>query len=436
MKNKFLKYSLVTAAIVILVVICIFGFKLIKDSSSEGVNELGIVNLEVLISNHPDFAKLMALEEKINALKEQLNQSPNPLKNVGITMKKMQDRAEKNLLEELETIKAKMNEERNLLGKEITNEQEEMKKELKKLKTSKPELELTSPKKVSSKTIKQNLDQFSKDLLLLKEKQVAAKRLELQKNLSEELRALKEKNEEEVSAYERELLKQDQGQKIDLKLKYENAETVEARESVLQAIKSLEEKENNLKEVKQTQLNKKFEDIKNKKLREIEVEVASYDKMLQKDVAAQLSGKNIYEKKSGDELLSPQNSALKEKFTSQNEKYKKQIEEINIKYAKQFEEKKKELEGKLKIQEKELIAKALKKENSLDSVEEKHVKEIEEQIKMLEEQRDRLYEEILNDIRIKVEKLAKEEKIKQIIGGYLYNTDCINLTEKVLDLGK
>lgn len=431
MKN-ILKYLLIAIIAAILIAAIIFGFNYLKNNPSGYVNEFGVVDLNLLIKNHPDYEKLAMLEEKIAALKEQLSQSSDSLSGVGIEMRKIQSGAEKSLMEEVEKIQVKIQEERESLAKNMTIDQKNLAKEIKKIKTTEPEMKLTSPKKVSSKTVKQGLDSFSKDLMLLKEKQVAAKRLELQNKLSEELRILKEKNEEELSAYEGEILKQNQNQKIDLRLKYENAESSKVREEIMTKMKELEEKDSHLKEVKQMQLDKKFEEIKNKKLMEIEKEVNSYDNKLQKDVLAQLSGKSVYEKNSKEELLEPQDAAIKEKINKQNEMYKKQMEEISKKYAKQFEEKKKELERNLKLQEKNLIAKALKKENNLDSASKSHIEEMNKQIKDLEDQRDRLYEEILGDIRAKVQELAKKEKTRYVIGGYIYNADSIDLTDKIL----
>lgn len=415
----------------VLAAACLFGFNYLKNNPSGYVDEFGVMDLNLIIRNHPDYEKLAALEEKIAALREQLSQSSDSLSSVGIEMRKIQSGAEKNLMEEVKKIQTKIHKEREALAKNMTADQESMAKEIKKIKTSEPELKLTPPKKVSSKTLKQGLDNFSKDLALLKEKQVAAKRLELQNKLSEELRILKEKNEEELSAYEREILKQNQNQKIDLRLKYENAESAKVREEVLTKMKELEEKDAHLKEVKQMQLSKKFEEIKNKKLTEIEKEVAAYDNNLQKDVLTQIGGKGVYEKNSKEELLKPQDASVKERINKQNEMYKKQMEEINKKYAKQFEEKRKELEKSLKLQEKNLIAKALKKENNLDSASKGHIEEINKQIKELVDQRDRLYEEILGDIRVKVQELAKKEKIRYVIGSYIYNADCVDLTDRI-----
>lgn len=430
MKN-ILKYLFMAITAAIVIAALIFGFNYLKNNSAGDVNEFGVIDLNLLIRNHPDYEKLATLEDKIAALKEQLSQSSDSLSGVGDKMRKIQSGAEKNLMEEVKKIQAKMQEERENLAKKMTIDQKNLAKEIKKLKTAEPEMKLTSPKKVSSKTVKQGLDNFSKDLMLLKEKQVAAKRLELQNKLSEELKNLKEKNEEELSAHEGEILKQNQSQKIDLRLKYENAESAKVREEVMTKMKELDEKDTHLKDVKQMQLFKKFEEVKNKKLMEIEKEVASYDNKLQKDVLAQLGGKSVYEKNSKGELLAPQDGAVKEKINKQSEIYKKQMEDINKKYAKQFEAKKKELERNLNLQEKNLIAKALKKENNLDSASKSHIEEMNRQIKEVEDQRDRLYEEILGDIRAKVQELAKKEKIRYVIGGYIYNADCIDLTDKI-----
>lgn len=430
--KKIFKYILgiILAAAVIGAIVFAFN-AMSKKASLTSSGKLAVVDLQKLVSAHRDYGKLMQLNEKIVILQEKINEAPDELKNINIAMRKEQELAAAGLGDELVKIKKKLSTEQEQLKNEFKKEQEDMMRQMKSVQNE--EEDVHAPRMVTSKTLKQNLDQFAKDLMILKEKQVAAKRLELQKKLSESLRNLEESNEKELAAFEQQIWKKNQNEKINLKLKYENAATSEEREQVKQKMMQLEEEESKARDAKKAVLSARYDDVKRRGVQEIEKEITAYDAKLQKDVMAQIQGKNAYEKtKPQDVLTSPQYAAMKKKANDMQARYEQKTKELSKKYEKEFEAKKKELEEKLKSHEKQLLAKALKNEDEIVKLSEDKRKEIEKQIETLTEQRNRLYEQIMNDIRERAGEIVKDENVQYVFGSYIYNVDCEDLTEKML----
>ncbi|MFH1454161.1 MAG: hypothetical protein ABIH00_09335 [Armatimonadota bacterium] len=435
---RFLKYAItVTVLVGIVFAASFFIFKTPVNSADMPYGKFGVVELDKLIEAHPDYDKLVKLNEQLMGLQEQLDMELDPLKSVAVMMEKKQQQAAQQLGEELLQIQKRLQKEQAELGSQMEAEKNQIVEQIKILQSQGPSPEelLAPPKKVTSQTLQQSLDQFVKDLIAFKEKQVAAKRLELQKKLTEELRGIKEKQRQELSAYEREIQLKNQNEKINLVFKRDNAVTPEEREEVINQLKALNARESHLAEIKQLQLDKKFEEYKLKRVNEIEREVARYNEDLEKDVMAQIKGKGLYEKYSSKkELSSPQYKYAKQKLEEKRVAYQKQVEELSAKYEKQFEDKRIELQKKLEKQEKELVEKAMDKKESLDKLSDERRKELEKQIEILEEQRDRLYDEIISSISQKVGKAAIPENISYVVGEYILDIDAVDLTKQVMEM--
>ena len=248
MRDIFKKYFsgknlLLLAAVGFIIKLLIFVFIAQKASwGSKKEVKFAVINTLSLIELHPLNPKLKQTEMKITKLQDRIMQGPSgigELRNQFILrIRTLHQKIKDELDHDMAEAKKEVETQQKALKEKLTALNAETRKALEKIKDNTQDAGL--PQIKTSKDKKQNI---IKELLELKNRQVDAKRLELQKELKDDLENAKKNKDAKYSEYETKVLKETQDQKINLQFKYNMAQDKDERDKLKEMLDSIERQE-------------------------------------------------------------------------------------------------------------------------------------------------------------------------------------------------
>lgn len=394
--------------------------------------KFGVVDLSKVIFSHKLSSKLYELDEKVAVLEGELyagGQSPERLnKSDYVKVQGIHEKAREELEVEIVKVRAQIKEQEAFLKVKMKALEEETARELKEVKEDKPELKL--PQRVSSETIEKGSIKFARELADLRERQLAAKKLELQKELQDILADAQKAQDEEMARFEVEILKANQNKKINLQFKGSLAQDDETRKKIKSELEEIEKEEAAKKQIKQEALLREFDAIKTKEAEKAEKELRDYENKLNADITKQLKSYG----------LSPSNfmhsfskkGKIIEKYEEARKKMEQELVEARTVSLASMEAKRKDLKNRLKEEEKKIVEQAEKQEDYFSKHKKKQNENLKCELEKLKGERKKIYNIIMSDIRQKISKITKEEKISVVLSGYTVNINCEDLTDLVL----
>ena len=126
------------------------------------------------------------------------------------------------------------------------------------------------------------------DMILLRDRQVSAKRLALQKKAKETIDRERTRLEDELAAYDAQISQENQSQRLNIQLKLQLDITDDERKELQEELLSINQEESKLKAAKKDEMGNKIEAMSNKELAAVEAEVAAYKAQLDKDIKNQV----------------------------------------------------------------------------------------------------------------------------------------------------
>ncbi|MFP4497211.1 MAG: hypothetical protein ACLFQV_03275 [Vulcanimicrobiota bacterium] len=426
-----------------------------EDKNEENLN-VGVINYEELITYHPDYKKLEELDEEIMKI------SPDPLDEGKV--KTINEELTRKMLSYQKEMEGKLAKERDQITKDSQAKIEAIHQKLetafkqKQVELQKYQQELEKkysdkyddsnrPLSEWEKKFQEKFTKSSKDLVMLKERQIAAKKLELEKQTSEKLRAYNNNFEKMLADYEDQIKKENQNRKLDLQLKLQVAKDDEERKQIEAQLTELFESEKQKIEEKRKVIVSEYQEHENKEIAKNNEIMDEYRKKLDKDVGIQLEQtkqkviKELYEEgvKKGDQNpFVPKE--IKEKLQARQKQVEKEMDELQASLTPKIKQIEQEAKAAFEARRKELVDKMNKYQKELsDEFESKKNKMIQEltiantekekAMKNLMKQKDELYKKMIEDINSVVGEVATENNIDLVVGNYVTKVNAEDLTD-------
>lgn len=453
------KKSFYLLIVVLIIVLAAGACYLTAGSLSAGASnnareiQFGYVDMDQLMKEVSGIDELQKLDEQLNKLKAELDEYQNG--NTKLETEKYQLLAKKKeqytlqLKAEYELQKQKIDSMVKDLSAQLETNNKTYHAELEKLtqqimSNGLPDVLGSSFPK--NKNLKQQLQEFARDLLYLKDRQIAAKRLEMGKKVSQDLQVHKNELNQQLADYETELLKQNQNEKVNLTLKMQVAKTETEYQEVQAAMKQLEVKENEAKEAKKAELEKQFNQYRETIIKQQTETFNRFKQKLDQEVNRQLltqqqtllRSNGIGETKL-NQLIS-QHPLIKAKKQEFEKSYKQQQAQLEVK----LKTAQKQMTDYMKSREKYFMSQLQEEENKLNqqlllkqqSEEKTNLQEKTAKTKTYDSllsQRKQLYLQITNKIRKVVRLVAKENKIQVVLAMVDINVKAKNITDQCVE---
>ncbi len=411
---------------------------------------LGVVDYSNLLKAHPDYERLTQLDQQLAELKQEIEFAPmqdrdDVLRAAQEKYKKELLRAQSEMEAEQAAIAAEMaglsDQMKGRLDAEAAKGSAEMQKELEAyIKKNAPEaVAPTEPVNMPAP-----LSEQRKNLLLLRERKVQAIKLEVEKVHREQREAERARIDSEIAAYEDEIMRTHQQEKLNLQLKVQVAKD-EAEQADLQAqLEAISDEEERLKDAKRAELEGRFKSFRSdSEARQAAETKAAIDKV-NREVEGQIgalpasAGAPPPAPRPKQPTMTPEIKAM---IAKKQDELRAKMEAEAAAARQKMEAEQGAAVARLKAKSEELKARIEKQQEELKKAVQANAREglsaaTKEKIKVLEEQRDKLqtqrtelFDKMVADLKGDIGEVAKKQKIDIVIGTYIENRGCVDLTD-------
>jgi hypothetical protein len=415
----------------------------------------GVIDYEVLIKEHPSFSELLDLEKQVMSI------DPEPLdsskmEKIGSALGKKMDEYQKQIEQMLEKERDQIFQETTakikVLQEKLNTEYEKKSQDLMKYKEQLEKEYQTGEQKPLTEFEKKfttRMQVKTKDLLILKERQVAARRLELLKKSQERLLSKRDVLEAKAAEFEDKLRNQNQNMKLDLQLKLQVAKTDEERGQIQSQLEKLYNDEQNQVDEYKKELMEDFKKLEDEEAAKNETLLKQYEAKVDNDVGKQIEKirQVVAEEMVKEGLLAGDANSfipteIKNKFEARQKQVEQEMkqlqEQINQQVAalekqsqEEFEVRKTGILNKLESYQAGLAQEFDRKRNELIKEMESANTEKTKARKDLLERRKQLYDKMILEINEKVHQIAETKKIDVVLGYCEVNVNAVDLTEEV-----
>ena len=416
---------------------------------------MATVDMASLVELHPNSSKLLQMQEELEFLKQQKlkiqNESREKLiSKGGDEMQAAMGKAKEKLEAERAQVEAEISGLAAHLSGRIESEmhglqgayEAELKAEIQRLAPppeAAPSLDATT---------ENQLQDYLENLSLVRERNLAAKRLELEKRVGDEISAKKAEVDGQIAAYEADLSAQYQNEKLNLQLTAQNSSDEEAKAAAEARLGEISNEIAEMKASKSAELNGGYAALRADKTAALQGDLAAYQQELDTEVQQKLAAK-----RTEIGLNAPRPVAATSSGPPPEVRAK--IKQIEGRMQAQLASKKAALESQMKAKmadsEARLKAKQIEVEDQLIKLQadiEKRVNEglanlpdevkaeldsVDKKIEKLKEERKKLYAGIQSDINTEVAVVA-EKKEQEMVLGVTLNENCFFTDPSFADL--
>ncbi|MHB2018487.1 MAG: hypothetical protein ACYCW6_16195 [Candidatus Xenobia bacterium] len=443
---------------------CVAGMTALRGESAPPVvsrpvaAKFAVVDFQKLIKAHHDYKNLSVLDNEISRLQTDLDGPGGPSAGQKDAVMRELKRAHDSLMgqfqAEVDVANRKMEGESAQMQATLEDMAKRMSTEIKSQVgelpkgPSQPQISHELSSKRTELTAQ--MQSYYNDLQLVGQRQVAARRLELERQADIKLAALKADLDKQLNESDQAELSQNQQIKVNLELQKIDAKTDDDRAKLDQQIQALKQDEADKHQAKARELDAQYQAARRTESAKVQSQLKDYQAKLSADAKAQVTKEQF-------RLLLGAGVPMPAEVQHQNAAASKDIAHIKQEQAQfksQFEAKKNELEAQIKSDaaatkaqlsarqeyykrewdktQKQIIAKFQTGMGHLSKEETEHREHLKQELADLKAQRKRLYDSMEADLKSEVATLARKDGYPIVLGYYVVNTKCEDLTNKVL----
>jgi hypothetical protein len=405
------------------------------------------VDYEQLITLHPNYRDLTAIDEKIVAKEMEKRE-------LGATaFKELQKEGAGKMKSAVEQARAKLEAERNQiegemaalsasLSSQIEGEmrgvqarlQAELDDEIEKMKKNLPQGEspaVEEPPPLATRNEGQIQDYIT-NLAMVRERNLAARRLEVEKRISDEVNAKRAEVDGQIAAYEAELSAQYQGERLNLQLTAQNSVDEAAKAAAEERLAAITQEIDAKKSARRAELEAGYASLRAEKTAQMQSELEAYQAELNAEVNAKVAAKRR-ELGEPDPVPRPQTrpdgpppelaqkiAQMQSRMNAELEARKAELQSAMLAKSGEakarLEAKQAQVEAELKEIEKTITEDVAKRINELSPKTKAQVEKVDQEIEKLKEERKLLAEKIAADISREVGEVAQKKEIDMVIG--------------------
>ncbi len=416
-----------------------------KAGNDEERLSIGVVDYESLRKQHRDYESLQQLDEQIRLLEEELQFLPleDQRRVVNTSQNKMRDevaKAQKEVQREYDSINREMAGLSASMSAQLEREGRELQEHYRHVLEERLKA-LVPQQDEAPADAKKQLDNYLRDMAQVREQRLVGKRLELERQMANKLEIERSRSDEILASYDNEVMKSNQEKRVNLQLQLQTVENPEEEAKIQEELRNLGDEEAAKKEAKSEELRAEFEKMATEEKQRVEQELAAYEQRMNEEAQAKfeqernkiLKGIQPVDVEANrrlaqaqiDEVRNLVNAEMKAKQDEMQATMQKRSQEARAKLEKKQADVEKRLR-KLQDQLNDLVQKTYA--NVSDDTRKK-MDDVQAKIDELKKQREDMDTAIRNDLSQIVAGVAQKQNIDTVVGSYIVNIDCIDLTD-------
>ena len=412
--------------------------------------DLATVDYQELISLHPDYGKLDQIDKEI-ALKEK-----EKVDLQADAFEELQKKGAGRMKTAVEQAKAKLEAERAAIEGEIASlqagiqaqlasemsgvqkqMQDELDAEIERVKKSAPAadkeaVDTTPPDPLAGRNEGQVQD-YIENLSMVRERNLAARRLELEKQVGDIVNQKKAEVDGQIAAYEADLAAQYQTERLNLQLAAQNTVDEAARTAAEERLAAINAELDGKKAAKRAELEAGYSSVRTQETTRLQSELEAYQVQLNAEVA-----KKVADKRAALGVDVPQPVAQPRTAKGPPPEIQKKIAEMQARMASELEARKAQLmpqvqakaaeaQGRLQAKQAQVEAELVKIQKEVEEEIKKQItalapetkakiEAMDKKIKELQDQRKQAAEKIAADISREVGAIAQKKEFDMVVG--------------------
>ncbi len=393
-----------------------------KDEIEQKPLKIAVVDVEKVIKKHSDWDELDRIEKKISEISDEMRKgSGDSLNKLGASQAKKMEDAQKKARAELE---AELKQVQASLDAQKRKMEAQFESDLAAAKNAAKNMSRNAP---TPSTTAVNL---TGDMLVLRDRQISAKRLALQKQAKENIDREKTRLDNELLAYEQQISKENQSQRLNIQLKLQLDVAEEEKKALQDELMAINEEEFKLKEVKKQEIASQLEAISSREFKAVDDGVAAYKKQLDSDIRKQV-GYGSPSKEEASQLQAKANE-IQRNLAQKQKDMEAKMASAGAEANRRLNQKKAQIEKRL-----ENLGASLNKEmkESRDAIIKSDMEKLERlraDYASLMSEKNNLRDVMLEDIKVAVKKVLEEEKIDVVFLSYIANISAEDITDKTI----
>ena len=399
------------------------------------------VDTLTLMELHPDFSKLEQLNQKVAELQQERIKIEGEAREKLITeggdeMAKAIEQAKKKLEAERAGVEAEIGALSNRLKAQIESEmrgiqagmEKELEAEVAKLKGNLPKQADAPPLDTN---IEGQIKDYMQNLMLVRERNLAAKRLELEKSVGDRISAKKAEVDGQLATYEAELAGRYQSERLNLQLTAQNSTDEDAKAQAEVRLGEIANEIEQAKASKRQELEGGYAAVRAEETAQLQEQLKAYQQKLDAEVAQKVdqkrreiglpSNRPAVATNSGpppeiQQKIDELQSRMRSQLAARQAQLKGQLEAKMETSRKHLEEKQKQVEEELQKLEIDIQKRITTGMKNLPEDVQKRMAEVEEEIKTVTEESKKLMEAMREDINGSVAGIAEKKKEEMVLG--------------------
>ena len=406
---------------------------------------LGVVDFERLLTEHRDYENLQQLDDQIRLLQEELQYLPmeDQRRLVSTSQDKMKaevDKAHKEVQAEYDRINAEMGRLSASMGQQLDAEGKKLQAHYQQV-LQKRLQEMHLDEGAPPADAAQQLDDYMRDMSQVREQRLVGKRLELERRMASRLETERSRSDTTLASFDNEVMAANQEQRVNLQLRLQTVTDPEEEASIQEELSKLGESEAAAKEAKASELRDQFEQFAKAEKAKVDQELAEYGRKLDSEARAQFDQKRAKVlgqvqmgnpdenqakvKAQIDKVRATINAEMQAKQAEMQANMKQKADEAQKKLSAKQEAVQKRLE-KIQGQLNDMVQKSYA--NVSDETRKK-MDDVKAKIEDLQKQRKALHDSMVASLSEIVGGVAQKQHVETVVGAYIVNIDCVDLTD-------
>lgn len=410
------------------------------------LDHVGVVDIDRLVQASADAPKLAQIDQEIAYVSQELETSGPNQEDLLREAKKRLDAQKKTLEDqfsaEVARVKSDLDAKKAAVEATLKAKADGIASQMR---TYQDELKKKAgigavPDAGTRRQLERQMRDSQEPLRLVVQAKLASKQLDLQQQVKDTMADAKRTMEQRVASQMDGVLRADQAEKLQLQLDMKTASDEDQRKKLQDKLQAITDREESKRDVLRKQLAADYDATRKKAVDHMRDEMNRYTKIYQDQVRAQHptveggSGGSVSAAtiKGLQQSLEARERELKAQFEVEKNGLVGQLRAASDVAQAHLKDEQQKVVQKLKDLQQRIYRDIVKTEGTISKDEQARRDRLKAQLDELKAQRDRVYEGIVDQIRNDVSKVAAQQNVPLVVGGYRVNLHCQDLTEMAL----
>jgi len=413
------------------------------------LDHLGVIDLDRLVRASADAKKLDQIDLEVAYVQHELDSAgPNPdelLKEARKRLEEERKKLEDQFKSDMDRMKADLDAKKASVEGTLKAEAEGIGAQMRAYEEELKKKAGVGPTAVSSDAgarhqLEEQMRRSGEPLRIAAQAKIAQRQLEIDQQNQAKMADAKRTLEARLADQMDGVLKADQTEKLQLQLDVKTASDEEQRKKLQDRLQAITDREDNKRDELRKRLSVDYDATRKGLLEKSRADLLAYQRKVQGEVLQKLhvqggqvgSGPNPTVVKDLQHAMEARQQELKAHFEARKNALVGELKAASDVAQARLKDEQQQIVTKLKALQKRIYDDVVKAGGKISLEEQKRRDHLKVQLDELKSQRERVYDSIVAQIRDNVSKLAAEQKVPLVVGGYRVNIRCQDLTEMAL----